>query len=223
MNILIINGSPRTNGVTAKALHMIEDELIKAGAEVEFVNLSEIEMFHCLGCSRCFTTGICCINDDAEKLSKKINDANGIVFGSPTYASNVSGLMKDFIDRGHFVIEQLLNGKYCITLATGENYGNSDALKVLNNLVLYSGGKIVSKIKIKAAFGDKKYVCENKKKIVQKAAKKMVCGIKLNKLYPMQTAYHYIVLNLGIKPFVRKKGDLYQGVIEKWESRGVIK
>ncbi len=118
MKILIINGSPRTKGVTATVLHMMEEELVSRGADVEFVNLSEIKMAHCLGCCGCYKNGHCCIDDDAEVLSVRIADADGIVLGSPTYASNVSGLMKDCIDRGHFVIEQLLHGKYCITLAT---------------------------------------------------------------------------------------------------------
>ena len=217
MEILIINGSPRTKGVTAAVLHMMEEELVIRGADVEFVNLSEIKMSHCQGCCGCFTTGHCCIDDDAEALSKRIADADGIVFGSPTYASNVSGLMKDFIDRGHFVIEQLLRGKYCITLATGENYGNGDALKILNNLVLYSGGKLSSKVKIKAPFGDVNSVCENTKDTIRKSVEKLVLGVKDRKSYLIQGILHSVIFHLGIKPFVMKKGDAYRGVLEKWE------
>ena len=36
------------------------------------------------------------IDDDVDKVIQKISNADGIVLGSPTYASNVSGLMKDF-------------------------------------------------------------------------------------------------------------------------------
>lgn len=119
MQVLIINGSPRKNGVTAEVLHRIEENLRKAGIDVLFYNLGEIKMSHCIGCNYCYRTGHCCIEDDAELLSKRIEEADGIVLGSPTYASNVSGLMKDFIDRGHFVIEQLLHKKYCIAVASG--------------------------------------------------------------------------------------------------------
>ena len=92
-------GSPRKNGVTAEALHMIENSLVAEGIDVEFCNLSDIKMAHCVGCCSCYKTGHCCINDDAEELSQRIAEADGLVLGSPTYASNVSGLMKDFIDR----------------------------------------------------------------------------------------------------------------------------
>ena len=221
MKILIINGSPRTKGVTATVLHMMEEELVSRGADVEFVNLSEIKMAHCLGCCGCYKTGHCCIDDDAEVLSERIADADGIVLGSPTYASNVSGLMKDCIDRGHFVIEQLLHGKYCITLATGENYGNGDSLTILNNLVLFSGGKLSAKVKIKVPFGDTNYVRQNTIETVRKSAAKLVSGIKNKKTYPIQEIYHSVILNLGIKPFVKKKGAAYRGVLEKWERMGI--
>ena len=39
MQILIINGSPRKNGVTAAVLHRIEENLRGAGIEVLFYNL----------------------------------------------------------------------------------------------------------------------------------------------------------------------------------------
>ena len=105
MKIIVINGSPRKNGLTASILHAVEKELISPGITVEYYDLTDLEIGHCLGCCSCYKTGHCHINDDAEMLSEKIRQADGLVLGSPTYASNVSGLMKDLIDRGHFVIE----------------------------------------------------------------------------------------------------------------------
>ena len=66
-----------------------------------------------------------------------IETADGIIIGSPTYASNISGQMKVIIDRGHFVIEQLLFGKYAISVSTYENYGGKDTAKILNRLFCY--------------------------------------------------------------------------------------
>ena len=129
--------------------------------------------------------------------------------------------MKDYIDRGHFVIEQLLHGKYCITMATGENYGNGDVLKILNNLVLFSDGKRSAKIKITVPFGDTNTVRKNTKEIISRSAAKLILGIKNKKIYPIQMVCHFVIFNLGIKPFVKKKQDAYRGVTEKWESMGI--
>ena len=46
MNVIIINGSPRTKGVTAIALHMIENNLRRNGIEVEYFDLNRINMSH---------------------------------------------------------------------------------------------------------------------------------------------------------------------------------
>ena len=96
MKVMIINGSSRTNGITATALHMIENVLVESGAHVEFIDLCKIQMKHCIGCCSCYKTGFCHIDDDVDKVIQKISNADGIVLVSPTYASNVSGLMKDF-------------------------------------------------------------------------------------------------------------------------------
>ena len=69
MQVLIINGSPRKNGVTAAVLHRIEENLRGAGIEVLFYNLGEVKMSHCTGCNSCYRTGHCYMEDDAELLS----------------------------------------------------------------------------------------------------------------------------------------------------------
>lgn len=221
MKVIIINGSPREYGVTAEALHIIENNLIIEGIDVEFYNLSEINMSHCIGCCSCYKTGHCCINDDAEKLSLKISEADGLVLGSPTYASNVSGLMKDFIDRGHFVIEQLLHGKYCVTIATGENYGNRDALKVLNNLVLYSGGKKCCSFALNVPFNNTEAVRDKLVAKCNQASGKLIKGLKKKKQYLIQTLLNTIVISVGIRPLIKRKGSQYQGVIDKWKIREI--
>ena len=221
MQVLIINGSPRKNGVTAEVLHRIEENLRGAGIEVLFYNLWEMKMSHCTGCNYCYRKGHCCIEDDAELLSKRMEEADGIVLGSPTYASNVSGLMKDFIDRGHFVIEQLLHKKYCIAVASGENYGSQDTLKVLKNLVLFSGGRLSGQLRIQAGFNELEGMIRKRKGQIDQVSQNLIMAMKGKQYYPIQSIVHYLIFHLGIKPFVKKKGALYQGVRERWSKLGI--
>ena len=202
MQVLIINGSPRKNGVTAAVLHRIEENLRGAGIEVLFYNLGEIKMSHCTGCNYCYRTGHCCMEDDAELLSKRIEEADGIVLGSPTYASNVSGLMKDFIDRGHFVMEQLLHKKYCIAVASGENYGSQDTLKVLKNLVLFSGGRLSGQLQIKSSFNDIEGMLRKGQEQIDQVSQSRIMGMRGKQNDPIQNIVHFLIFHLGIKPFV---------------------
>ena len=221
MQVLIINGSPRKNGVTAAVLHRIEENLRKAGIDVLFYNLGEMKMSHCTGCNYCYRTGHCCIEDDAELLSKRIEEVDGIVLGSPTYASNVPGLMNDFIDRGHFVMEQLLHKKYCIAVASGENYGSQDTLKVLKNLVLLSGGRLSGQLRIQAGFNDLEGMIRKRKGEIDYVSQNLIRAMKGKQYYPIQSIVHFLIFHLGIKPFVKKKGTLYQGVRERWSKLGI--
>ena len=186
-----------------------------------FYNLGEMKMSHCTGCNYCYRTGHCCIEDDAELLSKRIEEVDGIVLGSPTYASNVPGLMKDFIDRGHFVIEQLLHKKYCIAVASGENYGSQDTLKVLKNLVLFSGGRLSGKLRIQAGFNDLEGMMRKRKREIDYLSQSFIRAMRRKQHYPIQSIVHFFIFHLGIKPFVKKKGTLYQGIRGKWSKLGI--
>lgn len=218
MKIVIINGSPRDKGLTSDILHCIEKRLLQRGAEIRFFDLSKLDMKQCKGCCACYKTGNCIYNDDAEKLSEEIANADGIVIGSPTYASNISGILKQFIDRGHFVIEQLLYGKYSISIATGENYGSRDTSKAINKLLSYSGAKISGKMIHNAPFNSS--FSNNKKGF--NIADKLYNDIDKNKQYLIQKIKHKIIFSIGIRPFVQKKGEKYQGVINKWKLIGII-
>ncbi|MBP5492217.1 MAG: flavodoxin family protein [Clostridiales bacterium] len=219
MKIVIINGSPREKGLTAGVLRRLEKNLTEQGADVEFYDLSTLKMAQCRGCCACYTTGRCSINDDAEMLSHAIENADGLILGTPTYASNVSGYMKLLIDRGHFVIEQLLSQKHCITVTTGENYGSKDASKVLKKLILYSGGYLVRSIVINAPFNSG--ISRSEEKQIEVSAQKLFRAINKHKRYPFQSLFHGIIFSFGIKPFVKKKGEKYRGVVTKWKEYGV--
>lgn len=219
MKIVIINGSPRKNGATAGMLRAMEDRLAERGAKTEFFNICDMDISPCMGCCSCYKTGRCFIEDDGEKLSAEIAASDGIIIGSPTYASNVSGQLKQFIDRGHFVIEQLLYGKYAVSVATGENYGSRDTSAILNKLLKYSGAMLSGKIICDLPFGSE--VTKKARTRANRAADRLFADISLKKTYFFQSLVHKIIFNAGIKPFVERKGESYGGVVTKWKNIGV--
>lgn len=222
MTILIINGSPRKNGATATILHTIEKYLLqKENVFIEFVDISDLDIAPCKGCCSCYKTGHCYMNDDGEKLSDRIGAADGLIIGSPTYASNVSGQLKQFIDRGHFVIEQLLYNKYAISVVTGENYGSSDASKALTKLLKYSGAKLSGKIAYNLPFNDNPSGNHRLTKKINCLTDKIYNDIKQQRKYFFQHLVHKAVFNVGIKPFVIRKGESYEGVFSRWNKIGI--
>ena len=223
MKIVIVNGSHRKNGATAIILNEMYKELKKhSNVEVQMIHVSDLLLQYCVGCGSCYKTGTCIYKDDVENLSLCISEADGIILGSPTYAGNVSGQMKVIIDRGHFVIEQLLYGKYAISVTTYENYGGKDAAKILNKLLLYSGAKICGSIVVKNKFNENPMEDVRITQRVEKAVKSFYRDIVEGRRYMMQGLIHSIVFKIGIQPFVKRKGLEYEGVIKHWKNKNIV-
>lgn len=222
MKIIIINGSHRKNGATALILHEMYQKLkTYPNVEIQFYNVADLNLKYCVGCCKCYKNGKCIFNDDIEKLSEDIETADGIIIGSPTYASNVSGQIKVLIDRGHFVIEQLLFGKYAISVSTYENYGGKDTSKILNRLFCYSGATISNSLFIKVPFSTNPLSSPKTQNKVNRAIVKFYNDIYKQKFYLCQKIKHFIIFRFGIFPFVIKKRSEYQGVISKWKKQGI--
>ena len=190
--------------------------------EVQLVHVSDLSLQYCVGCGSCYKTGACIYKDDIENLSLSVADADGIIIGSPTYASNVSGQMKVIIDRGHFVMEQLLHGKYAICVTTYENYGGRDSTKILNKLLLYSGAKISASIALRNRFNKNPMEDIRLKQRIEKIVNSFLEDIVKRRRYRIQGLIHSIIFRMGIQPFVKRKGLEYEGVIKHWKDNNIV-
>jgi len=94
--ILGISGSGRKEGNTGA---LIEAVLNEAGGPSEMVWLIDLNLGYCTGCLRCAFEGACWQQDGMTDLYYKLIEADAIVYGSPCYYGNVSGLFKSFMDR----------------------------------------------------------------------------------------------------------------------------
>lgn len=102
MKIIAFNGSPRAEKSNTHV--MVESFLAgarDAGADTENIFLAKKKIGHCLGCFSCWwkSPGTCVQPDDMAELIGRYLAADVVVFATPLYVDNVSGLMKNFIDR----------------------------------------------------------------------------------------------------------------------------
>ena len=54
-----------------------------------------------------------------------------------------------------------------------------------------------------------------------KTAERVYAGMNGRKSFPMQKLLSRIVRTAGIRPLIKRKGTLYQGVIDKWTGLGL--
>ena len=223
MKVLIINGSPRKSGATAKILDEFTKNLsAKSDVEATSIYLTDLKLNFCQGCSQCYKTGVCHIEDDADMLSELISNADSVIIGTSNMVSNVTGQLKTFIDRGHFVIEQLLKDKYTIGVVTYENAEGGAALHVLKKLFVFSGAKRFDKLLVKLPFNTDPLEMKNVKSKITKMSEKLYNSMRHEKpTQPLTKIMQTIVFNIGIKPFVLKKGEAFSGVLVHWKKRGI--
>jgi len=102
MKVVAFNGSARKNGNTTKLLNLALDELSRDGIETELVELAGKNLQGCIACYKCFGNkdGRCAVEtDQMNDYIAKMQAADGIILGSPTYFADVSANMKALIER----------------------------------------------------------------------------------------------------------------------------
>ncbi len=106
MKVVAFCGSPKKEGNTATLLKCVLMELEKSGIESELIQLGGKKVNGCLACNQCFKNKNKLCSNDTDIINsciQKMNEADGIILGSPTYFSNVSTEIKALIDRAGLV------------------------------------------------------------------------------------------------------------------------
>ena len=101
MNILILNGSPRPQGDTAKMVNIFRQEAESAGHTVTAFSVCRMNIRGCLACEYCHGKGqgACIQQDDMQQIYRALQETDLLVLASPIYYHNISGQLKCAIDR----------------------------------------------------------------------------------------------------------------------------
>lgn len=109
MQIYAINGSPRKKWNTATILENALAGAAEAGDNVltETINLYELNYKGCVSCFQCklvggSSYGKCAIKDEIYQLLQNVLRADAVVFGSPIYFGDITGMTRCFLERLFF-------------------------------------------------------------------------------------------------------------------------
>ena len=127
MKIIAIIGSYRKGGNTSRIVKMVAEKMQSAATqlsvplEFEAIYLGHTNLRFCRGCRVCFDRGEdkCPLKDDLLALKARVQTADGVIFATPVYVDDVSGSMKNWIDRmAHVCHRPEFMGKCAYLLAT---------------------------------------------------------------------------------------------------------
>lgn len=144
MKVVAFNGSGRKNGNTAILLNTVLNELSQEGIETEFIQLAGKNLQGCIACYKCFQNKDKKCSVDTDNLNEyldKMIKADGILFGSPVYFTDVTPGIKALIDRSGLVSTAnggLFKRKVGAAVAAVRRAGAIRTLDTLNHLFLYN-------------------------------------------------------------------------------------
>jgi len=106
IKVVALNGSARKGGNTAILLKYVLNELENEGIQTELIELSGARIHGCLACRECAKNKDrrCAQKSDmGNALIEKMEEADGILLGSPTYIADISPEIKALMDRACLV------------------------------------------------------------------------------------------------------------------------
>ncbi len=180
------------------------------GVNVMEVYLPEYRLDFCTGCLSCMKAGQCRLADRFNELREQLYLADGIIWGTPTYAAAPNAIMKNLIDRlGIFeVATSSLGGKYMAGIASANSAGA--AKKIAKGLARFGIGGTFMRSYASAYLGAG---CrggrraENDEKLLAQARRlgaKVAADIQTKKAYPLQGLFKRILNALLMKPAFSK-------------------
>lgn len=113
---LYISGSNRKNN----CYEFLKD-IMKS--DDQLVSLSDLNIKYCLGCRKCSEKlpDYCVLKDDMKEIYKSMLETNKIIIMTPIYMNQITGILKNVIDRlNPFSVHELLRNKKIYLVTVGQ-------------------------------------------------------------------------------------------------------
>jgi multimeric flavodoxin WrbA len=231
-NIKVVGviSSARFSGNTATLVREALKGAEESGAIVTEIFLPKKKIEFCTGCNTCLSSGKCIFNDDFEAVRDLLYDADGIIWGSPTYGLAPNAIMKNLIDRfGQYErFTSSLGGKYTVGISTCAGTG---AKKVAKNLTDFASSSLFlrgyNSGTLGVSIGPKDITKETK--TLEKArglGRKITKDIERANKYPLQNLFGRLInvfsKAIYVKLILKLKDDAMKAVYRNLTQRGLI-
>lgn len=208
MKVLGLVGSYRKEGNTDILVRKVLAGINSENIDIQYVFLNDYAIKDCNGCEGCKNTYKCVVMDDMQQLYPLIEEADAIVLGSPTYFYNVTGIMKNFLnrlycyeifdenDRSVWIgLNEVLGLKYAVTIAVCEQDNEEDmgfTSLTMSKTLEALGYRTITNIKALNVFSKGSILKED-----QQLENAMLAGVKLAKTLKLKNKIN-ITRNLKI-------------------------
>ena len=145
MKVVLINGSPHRKGNTFIALSEVAGALEKEGVQTEILQLGIKAVQGCIACNKGAELGHCVFQDTLyNQVREALQEADGIVVGSPVYYAGPNGALCALLDRVFYSCSELLAYKAGASVAVCRRGGASATFDRLNKYFTILNMPVVS-------------------------------------------------------------------------------
>lgn len=144
MKVLIINGSPHSDGNTSIAINELTSVFESEGIETEIVQIGNKAIRGCIGCYSCAKNGKCVFDDEVNEIAPKFEQADALVVASPVYYASANGTLISFLDRLFYSTPFDKTMKVGASIAVARRGGCSSTFDELNKYFTICGMPLAS-------------------------------------------------------------------------------
>jgi len=144
MKVLLLNGSPNTNGNTARSLEEMIKVFEEENIETEVIQVGSQQIRGCCACQSCYKTKKCVFDDLVNEVAAKFEECDGMVVGSPVYYASANGTLTAFLDRLFYSTRFDKRMKVGASIAIARRGGCSATFDQLNKYFTISGMPLAS-------------------------------------------------------------------------------
>jgi multimeric flavodoxin WrbA len=221
MKIVAILSSPRRDQSSTNLLVNLALEAAKNdGAEIDVVDITQLNIKYCVGCGVCWKKGKCCLPDDLQIVLDKIREADGVLFSSPVYVNNMTAQLKTLLDRMTSPLHcRFLDGKYVSSVVTTGSGDDDTVIAMIDEFAIQCGAAILNGVG--AAF-IKPGAFDKAKAQSAILGKELVSAIEEHKTFPEQEKIHRKSRQRFARTISFQK-DSWQHDYQYWLDKGWLK
>lgn len=144
MKVLMLNGSPRTQGNTSAALTEMEKVFHGEGIETEILHVGNKDIRGCIACGTCREKGRCVFEDLVNETAPKFEACDGLVVGSPVYYASANATLVAFLTRLFYSTSFDKRMKVGASVVAARRGGLSATFDELNKFFTIAGMPVAS-------------------------------------------------------------------------------
>ena len=144
MKVLILNGSPHSNGNTAIAIEQMEAVFSQEGIDFETIFVGNKDIRGCIACGGCAVSGKCVFDDIVNDVAAKFEASDGLIIASPVYYASANATLIALLQRLFHSTPFSKTMKVGASIAVARRGGCSSTFDELNKFFTISGMPVAS-------------------------------------------------------------------------------